>query len=506
MTKTVLIVDDEDTQRQMLKIALQKAGYQALLAKSGREALAMVGAEAVGMPDLILLDLVLGDIDGMEVLEKICGQDPGRRPPVIVLTAHSSVDKAVKAMKAGAVDFIAKPAGVDRLRVSIENALKLHQLSGELSRLSRRWDGSLGFEDLLGDSPVMRRALELARKGAQTNVPVLLEGESGVGKEVFARAIQGSSDRAGKAFVVVNCGAIPANLVESILFGHEKGAFTGATEKHDGKFVEADGGTIFLDEIGELPLDLQAKLLRVLQEGEVDPVGAREPVKIDVRVISATNRNLKELVEAGRFREDLYYRLNVFPILLPPLRDRTGDIETLAVHFVEKISLSEGRVCKPLSPEALKLLTGYYWPGNVRQLENAIFRAVILSEGNEIGIEDFPQLLSARQQDRSAAESLSGNVNGFCLDEGEAVESFSSIRILDDQGEIRPISEVENDIIRFALRKYGYKMSEVARRLGIGRSTLYRKVGELDPDREPGQGGERSARRDQKGEGTESGT
>ncbi|WP_321393237.1 sigma-54 dependent transcriptional regulator [Emcibacter sp.] len=477
MRKLILIVDDEETQRKMLQIALEKAGYNTVMASSGREAIDMLCGKEPLQVDLVLLDLVLGDISGIEVLEKIAEEN--LIVPVIVLTAHSSLDSAVNAMRAGAIDFIAKPASVDRLKVSIENALKLNQLSGEVSRLTRKWDGIMNFQDLMGDSPAIHQAIELAKKGARANVPILLEGESGVGKEVFARSIQGSSERAGKPFVVVNCGAIPANLVESILFGHEKGAFTGATEKHEGKFVEANGGTIFLDEIGELPLDLQVKLLRVLQEGEVDSIGSRVPAKVDVRLISATNRKLKDLVEIGQFREDLYYRLNVFPITLPPLRERVGDIEKLALHFIDKISASEGRVRKHLTTEALKLLCSYSWPGNVRQLENSIFRAVILSEGESIGPEDFPQVLSALQKypESFAREGIAGIIHD------DLADHFSSpVNILDEHGDIRSICEVENGMIIFAMRKYDGKMSEIARRLGIGRSTLYRKISELGLD------------------------
>lgn len=269
MRKTILIVDDEDPQRKILKIALEKAGYATLQAAGGQEALDLLSEDEV--VDVVLLDLVMGDVGGMEVLEQLQHIRP--ELPVIVLTAHSSIDKAVGAMQLGAADFIAKPAGVNRLKVSIDNVLKLNKLCDEVSRLSHKGSEITNFDSLVGDSEVMKGAVELARKGAITQVPILLEGESGVGKEVFARAIQGASERSGAPFVVVNCGAIPAALVESILFGHEAGAFTGADDKHDGKFLDADGGTIFLDEIGELPFDLQVKLLRVLQEGEIEPVG-----------------------------------------------------------------------------------------------------------------------------------------------------------------------------------------------------------------------------------------
>lgn len=482
MTKLILIVEDDENQRKVLTFALKKAGFDVEEAASGYEALTLLSGDAASRFDLVLLDMVIGDVGGKDVLHHI--KKTQSDLPVIVLTGYGSIDVAVEAMRGGAIDFITKPVEVDRLKVAIENAFRMNKMSGEVSRLSRKWSGQLGFEDLVGSSKTMKHAVDLAKKGAGSNIPILLEGESGVGKEVFARAIQEESDRSGKPFVVVNCGAIPRNLVESILFGHEKGAFTGAMEKHMGKFLEADGGTLFLDEIGDLPLDLQVKLLRVLQEGEVDPVGSRESVKVDVRLISATNRHLKDMVEKGEFREDLFYRLNIFPVRLPPLRDRKGDIEHLVPYFIENISISEGYPHKEVSADAMELLKSYVWPGNVRQLENALFRAVILSEGNVITGADFPQINSAlygsstlQQQaglQAKTARSKNGEYQPFIADD--------ILSALDENADIRPIHDVEQDMIRFALKKYNGRMSEVARRLGLGRSTLYRKVTEFGFD------------------------
>ena len=308
-------------------------------------------------------------------------------------TAHGSIETVVQAMRAGAIDFVVKPVGAERLQVSIKNAMRVDSLEDEIRRMRRRASGTLSFKDLATASPDMTRVIRLAERAAKSNIPVLIEGESGVGKEVLARAIQGSSDRKGKAFVTVNCGAIPDNLVESILFGHEKGAFTGATERHVGKFVEASGGTLFLDEIGELPLDAQVKLLRAIQEGEVDPVGAKKPVKVDIRLISATNKSLLDLVKGGGFREDLYYRLNVFPMTLPPLRARREDIPDLARSFLARFAAEEGKRVRGIAAEALSLLVRYDWPGNVRQLENALFRAVVLADGDELTLAEFPQIV-----------------------------------------------------------------------------------------------------------------
>ena len=334
------------------------------------------------------------------------------------------------------------------------------------------------FDNLIGHSDVMRKSVLLARKGAGTDVPILLTGESGVGKEVFASAIHKSSNRADKPFIVVNCGALPENLVESILFGHAKGAFTDAKEDHTGKFVDADGGTIFLDEIGELPLDLQVKLLRVLQESEVDPIGGSNTVKIDVRIISATNRELDGLMSAGSFRKDLYYRINVFPVSIPPLCERDGDIETLAAHFVQHICRKEGRNVKSLSKGAAKLLNSYHWPGNVRQLENAVVRAVILSDGSMIMPNDFPQIIA--DIDKIAAENKRHNrrIDDLIM-ALEIPKEFHHVSIYDENGDVYPIDQIEKMMIKYAYQRYDGKMTVIAKRLAIGRSTLYRKVTEL---------------------------
>ena len=327
----------------------------------------------------------------------------------------------------------------------------------------------------------MARVVRLAERAAKSNIPILIEGKSGVGKEVLARAIQGSSDRKGKPFVTVNCGAIPDNLVESILFGHEKGSFTGATEKHVGKFVEASGGTLFLDEVGELPFDAQVKLLRAIQEGEVDPVGGRKSVRVDIRLISATNKSLLEQVKQGQFREDLYYRLNVFPIMLPDLRSRREDIPDLAKSFVARFAAEEGKRIRGLSAEAAALLQRYDWPGNVRQLENALFRAVVLSDGDELTVAEFPQ--------------IAAQVDGFDVRIPPAPQPYAvtsggpeSPRIiqvpvhdpnaidLTEGSDMRRMVDLERDIIKFAVQHYRGHMSEISRKLGIGRSTLYRKL------------------------------
>jgi DNA-binding NtrC family response regulator len=396
-------------------------------------------------------------------------------------------------MRRGAVDFIVKPANPERVVVSIRNALKMQSLTGEVKRLSRKAEGGMKFEDMIASAPAMRSVIRMAERGAASDIPVLILGESGVGKEVVARCIQGASARAGKPFVTVNCGAIPENLVESILFGHEKGAFTGAVTKSPGKFVEADGGTLFLDEVGELPLDAQVKLLRALQEGEVDAVGSRRPTKVDVRIISATNRDLAGQVKAGTFREDLFYRLNVFPIDMPSLRDRREDIPALVDHFIARFNASEGTKVAGAGKDTLQMLYAHDWPGNVRQLENAVFRAVVLCDGDELRPQDFPQIsgqmadvmmMPAMPAVRDEPPPVPAN------DVQAGLSGDAPVAIKDQDGEIRSLQDIERDLLQYAIEFYDGHMSEVSRRLGIGRSTLYRKVREygleVRGDRETG--------------------
>ncbi|MDX5362122.1 MAG: sigma-54 dependent transcriptional regulator [Alphaproteobacteria bacterium] len=473
MVQKILIVDDDPAQRRLLESVVGTQGHVTETAQDGRAALDYLRGPKGADVDLVLLDLVMPGMNGMAVLAEIKPERPGL--PVIVLTAHGSVTTVVEAMRAGANDFIVKPASPERLQVSIENCLKLNRLSGEVERLKRRASNTLGFTDLIARSLPMRQVLKLAERAAKSSIPVLIDGESGVGKEVIARAIQGSSDRAGKPFVTVNCGAIPENLVESILFGHEKGAFTGATDRHTGKFEEANGGTLFLDEIGELRLDMQVKLLRALQESEIDRVGGTKPIKVDVRIISATNRDLAQLVTEGKFREDLYYRLNVFPLTIPPLRERAEDIPDLIEHFISRFSVEEGKKVRGITPEAMEMLTAFRWPGNVRQLENAVFRAVVLSEGAMLGVDDFPQIASAQRTSVPSGTAESSG-EGPVAERVVTVRPSDTVMAVDNEGHVRQLDQVEADMIDYAIRRYGGHMSEVARRLGIGRSTLYRKV------------------------------
>ncbi|HET9273807.1 MAG TPA: sigma-54 dependent transcriptional regulator [Methyloceanibacter sp.] len=500
MPKRVLVVDDDPAQRRILEESIRRFGYHVSTAESGDKALAALKSDAAGDICLVLLDLVMPGTDGMAVLSAM--RSLPKKPPAIVQTAHGGIDTAIAAMRAGAVDFVVKPVSPERLEVSIKNALKIEALADELVRMKASARGELGFADLIASSEAMARVLELGKRAANSTIPVLIEGESGVGKELIARAIQGESTRRSGPFVTVNCGAIPEHLVESILFGHEKGSFTGASEKRTGKFQEADQGTLFLDEIGELPLEAQVKLLRALQDGEIDPVGAKHPVKVDFRLISATNQNLIALVNEGRFREDLYYRLNVFPIWMPPLRERLEDVPELVRHFIARFAAEEGKRIDGIEPEATAMLERYSWPGNIRQLENAVFRAVVLADTPMLTVGEFPQIAAHVEgyavtvPPAPAPKEKTPRIEGpVMLGESRAPATIHvpqgngkdaiGIPALSDSGDIRSLEAVEADMIRLAFGRYRGRMTEIAKRLGIGRSTLYRKMREIGLEARP---------------------
>lgn len=458
----LMLVDDEPAQRRLVGAIAGRAGWRTLFANDGAAAVGILQTQ-----DGMLLDAVLIDQfgPGDETIALIAALH-ARRPalPILLLTAHGSIEVAVGAMRAGASDYLIKPIAPDRLLAALDAAVSSRANVGELRPLTEKISVPLGFDEIVGSAPQFRAALAIAAKAARARVPVLIEGESGVGKEVVAEAIHAASPRAKKAMVAVNCGAIPANLVESELFGHERGAFTGAFEKKIGRFQEADGGTLFLDEVGELPLDAQVKLLRVLQSGEIQPIGARVTRDVDVRVIAATNRTLLDEVAAGRFREDLYYRLNVVQVTIPPLRARKADIPPLARHMLARIATQPGMRGLGITDEALGLLMAYDWPGNVRQLQNALFRAAVLCDGDALTTADFPQI---------ALHTRDG------LGETFAPQASAGITLFEPDGHIRALEAIEADVIRLAIGHYRGRMTEVARRLGIGRSTLYRKLGEL---------------------------
>ncbi len=458
MDKSVLIVDDDRSQRRLISGVIRKSvNLQTAEAENGRDALRILDKDEDNDTCLVVLDIDMPVMDGFETLDAIRQNYPDL--PVIVLTGSDNADVAVQAMKKGANDFLTKPVENTRLDVSARNTLKMSLMNREISRLQRRSAGGVRFSDLIGFESGLSANVKTGHKAAACVLPVLIAGETGTGKEMFARAIHGESVRSTQPFVAVNCGAIPEKLVESTLFGHEKGAFTGAINKAPGKFQEADGGTIFLDEIGELPLDAQVTLLRVLQQQEVEPVGAAKPVRINVRVISATNRDLAKEVREGRFREDLFFRLNVININLPPLRDRKHDIPMLADYFIEQFCAAHQSMPKKFSKEAAEKLQSYNWPGNVRELENIINRTMALSDNEMLESADFSYIETQDKQSKMPREGI--------------------IVPVDAKGRFKSLKELELEIMQMALEHHKGNMTETARVLGIAKSTLYSKIESL---------------------------
>jgi DNA-binding NtrC family response regulator len=448
--ETILIVEDRESLAQMLSQALTGAGYQVVWAKDGREGIAKIRE---GKIDLVVTDLKLPHKSGLDVLHAV--KEQNSFVPVIVMTAYGSIETAVKAVKEGAYDFIAKPFDPDHLLLQIEKALEKQRLVTENIILKEDFTNQLRFPKIIGKTPEMVQVVEQMRKVAPGKTTVLIGGESGTGKELFARAIHMLSPRQDKTFVAINCAAIPRDLLESELFGHERGAFTGAVGKKIGKFELADKGTIFLDEIGEMDLSLQAKLLRVLEEEEMMRVGGTVKVKIDVRVVAATNRDLMQLIQQKTFREDLYYRLNVFPIVIPPLRDRREDIPALVDHFISYYSKEMKKEVKKISPEAMDLLMTHPWTGNVRELQNAIERAIILSDGNEL----LPEHFGLKQK----------------------AQGDFSLRDVPIEGTLQEVSEnvtrlVESKLIRKVLNETGGNKTRAAEVLQVSYKTLLTKI------------------------------
>jgi DNA-binding NtrC family response regulator len=479
----VLIVDDDPVQLRLTAEVANRAGFKPLTATGGEQALQILRDDRnIGA---MILDLVMPDLDGMAVMDAM--RREGLTTPVIVQTANASLETVISAMRNGAADYFVKPVSPERLVISLRNAMKLDALEATIRAERARKTGTFTVTDMIAKAPAMARVISLCAKAAKSTIPVLIEGETGVGKELIARIIQGSGERAGKPFVTVNCGAIPPNLVESVLFGHKKGAFTGAIADQTGKFAEAHNGTIFLDEVGELPLDTQVKLLRVLQEGEIEPVGAARPERVNVRVISATNRRLLNLAKTGEFREDLYYRLNVFPIYTPPLRERLEDVPALVAMFTARFAAEAGKRVLGISPPALDMLMAYDWPGNVRQLENAVYRAIVLSDGAFLETVDFPQIvaqangrnIAARAIETAPVAAAPTHIDMATARQRIAFEQpAAQDRFLDPSGEVAALAEIERAAIVFAIEHHGGRMSRVARALKIGRSTLYRKLHE----------------------------
>jgi two-component system response regulator AtoC len=403
MRERILIADDDDALRESLELVLAAEGYEVVAARDGTQALALLDGQAV---DVVLCDLRMPGIDGLELLPQLVRRLPG--VPVLLMSAYGSADLAVEAMRRGAYDYLAKPFQPSEVLLTLKKAKEREKLRRTNAILQRDVERAAGERPIVAASAPMIQVLELVERAAEFKATVLLQGESGTGKEVLARALHAQSPRRGEAFVAVNCAAIPEALLESELFGHAKGAFTGADRARRGLFSEADGGTIFLDEIGELPIALQAKLLRVLQEEEVRGVGEAKPRTVDVRVIAATARNLESEVAAGRFREDLFYRLDVVRVNVPPLRERREDIPLLVDHFLGRSLATLGKSVASVDDDALERLVAYQWPGNVRELENVLERAVILARGDRLSLADLPpNLATVRGDRRSASRDLS---------------------------------------------------------------------------------------------------
>lgn len=468
----LLLIDDEPAQKRLVTALAARAGWRTIYASDLESALTTLGTRDGIQLDAVLLDHWNPGIRPVETIRQIRERRPAL--PILVLTSQNDVHDAVESMRAGATDYLAKPIAPDRFLAALSAVLdRSAEHSGELRPLTEKISAPLAFNEIVGGTPHFLAALAIAAKAARTRVPVLIEGESGVGKEVIAQAIHAASPRHRNRMIAVNCGAIPANLVESELFGHERGAFTGAFDRQIGKFTDADMGTIFLDEVSELPLDAQVKLLRVLQDGEVQPLGARMPVRVDARVIAATNKVLEAEVAAGRFREDLYYRLNVMHVTVPPLRERASDIPALARHLLARLSSQHGLKSFSITNEAMTLLMQHDWPGNVRQLQNVLFRAAVLSEGEFLTPLDFPQI--------AAQVGTHSSLLSVAADSADHADG-GAITLYEQTGHIRQLAEIEADVIRLAIGHYRGRMTEVARRLGIGRSTLYRKLTELGID------------------------
>jgi len=454
------VIDDDPVVNDLLSDFLTTEGHEVIKAKDGKEGLEILKREPL---DVIFLDLKLPSIDGLELLER-SKETINSSTPVVIITAHGSIETAVKAMKLGALDYITKPFRLEETAIVVEKALEFKRLKEENLSLRRQLKDRYASYGLIGSSSKMQEVFSLIDKIADTDSTVLLTGESGTGKELVAKIIHYKSSRSEKNFVPINCGAIPKDLLESELFGHEKGAFTGAISTRIGRFELANGGTLFLDEVGELAPELQVKLLRVLQEKEFERVGGMKTIKVDVRIIAATNRDLESLVEEGRFREDLYYRLNVIPIKLPPLRERKDDIPLLVEHFIEKHATRKNRLRPEITPEIMNAFMEYDWPGNVRELENIIERLSILASGRKVEFSDLPDRFKMMCKGKSDSAEIQSDLL-------QTIE-LSSKGI--DLNKI--IDEIETKLILQALEMTGGNKTKAARLLGLNRTTLIEKI------------------------------
>lgn len=448
MPSRILVIDDEESMCNFMEIMLSKEGYSVETTVSAKNAINLLKDDNF---DLVIADLNMPEMTGIEVLKEIRAFK--KEQDLIVVTAYASVDTAIEAMKQGAVDYITKPFKVDEIKLVIEKSINRKKLQNENLNLKKQLQGDNSFDNFIGNSEIIVKLKKLVRRVSSTDSTVLVLGESGTGKDLISKAIHHHSPRCSGPFISINCAALPENLLESELFGYKKGAFTGAIKDKDGLFKVADGGTFFLDEVGNTSLAIQVKLLKVLEEKKITPLGETKPISVDVRLIAATNSDLDEEVKSGRFRADLFYRLNVIPIDIPALRERTEDIEILALHFIKKYCQKINIPEKELSQEALEVLKKYQWPGNVRELENTLERAVLLNRTDKLELSDFPEKLCAKQQ----------------------------IVTISEANPINPTLEsIEKAYIHFVMAQTGGKKTKAAKILGIDTSTLYRKIERYD--------------------------
>ena len=463
MKPRILVIDDEPAIRDSLRMILEYEDYQFSGAGSGQEGLASVQRER---PDLVLLDIKMPGMDGMEVLRKLHAFD--ETLPVVMISGHGTTATAVEAIRSGAIDFLDKPLSSERVIVTLQNALRQSELRTENRELKLAMEAKY---EIVGDSPLLRKVLEAVKRAAPTNATVMLLGESGVGKELVARTIHRNSSRQGQRFIQVNCAAIPEELIESELFGHEKGSFTGATEKQIGKFEQADRGTIFLDEVGDMSPKTQAKVLRVLQEQEVERLGSARTIKVDVRVIAATNKNLEDAIQRGEFREDLYFRLNVIPIVVPPLRERREDIPHLVQHFAKRISDEHNVKPKRFDAAAMEALQRYRWRGNIRELRNTIERVMIMTPTDVVRVEDLPAEVRAGDTGpRSVAAEAS-----FAA--APAASAAAASAPPPGAGTLREFKDqAERAYLVQKLRENNWNISKTAEVIDTPRSNLYKKL------------------------------
>ena len=442
----ILIVDDDRNHAEGSRDALELVGFRCDVATSGTEGISMLSSRQY---DLVLTDLVMDEVDGMQILRQ--AQQINPFVAVVVFTGHATIETAVEALKRGAVDYLVKPLNIEGLRVRVERALEHQELVRVNRKLEERLDKRFGYEGIIGNSESLRKVIELCRQIAETDVSVLITGENGTGKELIAQALHENSLRRNRPLVPLNCAALSPQLVESELFGHEKGAFTGANFQKKGRFEFSDRGTLFLDEVGDIPLETQVKLLRVLEDGQITRVGSNKPIKVDVRLISATNRDIETLIKDGSFREDLYYRLKVVTVHLPPLRERRQDIPLLLNHFISEFSQAHKKPVREIEREAVNILSSYAWPGNVRELKHVVENMVVVSQGPVLSVENLPDNIHQGEQ-RSSAD----------------VHSLLGV----------PLKEVEEVLIKATLEQVGGNRQEAARILGIGERTMYRKLKE----------------------------